>query len=101
MHHHIVRAIQAAAEIAIREQRLATIQLGAGDAAEPVRTADEPTLTVSRMAIGEMGGFAKNRDPALLAPADDTIIGDVADQQLVRVSAPDRAFEPREPLAQT
>ena len=56
--------------------------------------ADQPALRVPRMAVGEVRRLAKDRDAAVLRPAQDPIVRQIADQELVGVGEPDRPLEP-------
>ena len=59
-----------------------------------MRAAEQAALPIPRMAVGEAGGLAEHRDAAALGPAQDAVMGQVADQQAILVGEPDRALEP-------
>src|SRR3954451_6365206 len=59
---------------------------------------DKPTLAVTGIPVGEVGGLAKDADRArLLVPAHDLVVGDVAPEQVPAVPEPNRSFTPAKP----
>src|SRR4051794_38127432 len=58
---------------------------------------DKAALTVSRVAVRVVRGFAKDADRAcLFIPPHDPVVRDVAPQQETAVPEPDRALGPAE-----
>src|SRR2546430_14494565 len=71
------------------------VDLGAGHAPPAVLAGDEPALPVARIAVGVVRGLAKDRgEAALLVPAQDAVVGNVAPQHIASVADPDRALAP-------
>src|SRR3569833_911576 len=52
------------------------------------------------MAVGEARGSTEYTDTAMLAPAQDAVIGDVADIETIVVGEPHGSFEPAVALAE-
>src|SRR6185437_9595725 len=97
---HIIGRIQALAHIAVGQHGDAAVEFRASDAAMPVRTADQPTLPVAGMAVGEAGRSAEHRQPPIRGPAHDPVVGKVANQQAILVGEPDRPLQPGKSLAE-
>ena len=94
MDYHVVGRVQAFAFILISQGGDAAIRFGAGDAARTVLAGHQPPLQVAGVAIGEIGGRTKHRNPLLRGPAQDALVGDVTPQQVAAVVEPHRAFCP-------
>src|SRR5579883_1818497 len=82
------------------EHRHAAVELRPGDASILVGAAEKPPLPVARVAVGKARRAAKYTDTAVLAPAQDAIVRDVADIKTVVVGKPDRSLEPGVALAE-
>ena len=69
--------------------------LGAGHPPHAVLAGDQPPLAIAGIAVGIVGGLAKNADRAgFLLPFEDPVIGDVAPQQRAELAEPDRPLAP-------
>ena len=97
MHHHVIGRIQALAVEAVGDDGAAAIMFGSGDRAGAVLTGDETPLPVAGVAIGKVGGRAKNAWATFLVPAVHALIGNVGKQQRVMGGKPDRPFGPAMP----
>ncbi|GJE46312.1 hypothetical protein AEGHOMDF_5515 [Methylobacterium soli] len=96
----VVGRVQALAAIAVGQDCDASIELGPGDAAAPMRAGDQPPLPVAGMAVLEVRGRPEDAQTARLAPAHDAVVRQVAEQQFVPVPEPDRALAPPEALGE-
>ena len=77
------------------DRRDRAVVLGARHAPLAVLAAQQATLPVARVAVGEARRLAEHGDGAgLLVPAHDAVVRDVAPQQRAHVAEPHRAFGP-------
>src|SRR3954447_17340511 len=77
--------------------------LGAGHPASAMFAGDKPALPVTGVAIRESGRLPEHANrPGLLLPFHETVVGNVAPEEITAVPESDRAFAPsearREPL---
>ncbi len=95
LHHDIVGGVQAAALVMARQDRDGPVVFGADDPPAAMLAGDEAALPVAGVAVGLLAGLSENRDGAgLLVPAQDAVIGNVADQQAALVAQPDGTLAP-------
>ena len=100
MHNNVVWAIQAFAVVMFRQNGHAAVQFGAGDTPVLVRTADQTALTVACVAVGKTGRLTENEHAAVLGPAQDAVVRQIAYQQLVCIGKPDGSFQPGKILSE-
>src|SRR3954462_3839255 len=95
MHHYVIRRIQPLTLEAIHQHGDSPIMLRASHAAAAVLAGEEPALAVARVTIGVIGRRAKGAHrPALLAPAQDAIVGNIGEEQITSIAEPDRPLGP-------
>ena len=96
--HHVVRAVQPLAVVAIGEDGDRAVVLGAGDPAVAVLARHQPAVGVERVAVGVAGRMAEHADRASgLVPAQQPIVGDVADEEVATGRDVHRALRPPAP----
>jgi hypothetical protein len=83
LHHHIVRAVEAFALIALGHDGDAAVVLGARDPPVAVLAGDEASLAVDRIAVAVTGRMTENADNAGgLVETQHAVIGDVAPDKI-------------------
>ena len=93
---HIVRTIEPLALIAVGDDRDRSVPFGPRHPARSMLAADEPTLTVPCMAVRIVRRLAIGGH-AILAPADDAVVGNVGKQEAAGIAEPHRPFRPVKP----
>ena len=82
LHHHVVRAVQPLALVAVGDDRDAAVMLGARDAPPAVLARDEPSLPVDGVAVRVAARLAEDADRAVgLVVAHDPVVRDVGEQR--------------------
>ena len=79
----------------IGQHRDAAVVLGSGDAPIEVLAGEQPALAIDGVAIGMATGVSKHRDrPIGFVPPQQSVIGDVAPDQVAPCGKPGRPFGP-------
>src|SRR6266446_669042 len=93
--HDVVRGIERLAVELIDQHRDGAVIFGARHAPGVVLAGDEAALAIARVAVGIVRRLAEHGGAAaLLIPAQDAVVGNVAPQQAARVAEPYRTFTP-------
>ena len=100
LHHHVVRRVQPLPLVALGEHGDAAVMLGAHHRAGAVQARDQPAFLVPGVAVGEVARLAVDRDALALDPAQDAVVGDVAEQQAVGIAEPHRPLGPAAALGE-
>ena len=98
--HDIVRRIETFAIELRRDDGHRAIELIAHDAAHQVLARDLPSLKVEGVAVAVVGRLAEDAHMAIIfQPAQLSVVGDIAPQQVAPLAAPGRPFCPQDRLA--
>ena len=70
------------------------VDLGPSHAPAPVFAGNEASLPVAGMAIGKIRRLAKDRYGAIRHPAQNALVGNIAEQQAIEIGKPHRPLGP-------